>query len=65
MGEELVRVRYAVYPTREAALAAGYPDAEHGTWQTSPASVRCVEGWIALDVPEPDGDPEAPRRGAY
>jgi hypothetical protein len=51
-GEELVRVRFAVYPTREAAVAAGYPDAEYGTWQTSPASPRCVEGWIALDRPE-------------
>ena len=49
MEETLVRVQYAVYPTREAALAAGYPDAELGTWQSRPSSAKCVEGWIALD----------------
>jgi hypothetical protein len=46
---QLVRVQFAVYPTREAALAAGYPDAEYGTWQKSPSACQCVEGWIALD----------------
>ncbi len=46
--ERLIRVQYAVYPTREAALAAGWPDAEYGTWQASPSSTRCVDGWIAM-----------------
>jgi hypothetical protein len=45
------RVQFAVYATREAALAAGWPDAEEGTWQLRPSSAECVEGWIALDYP--------------
>jgi len=47
--DDLVRVQFAVYPTREAAITAGYPDAEWGTWQERPSSTKCVEGWIALD----------------
>jgi hypothetical protein len=48
----MIRVRYAVYPTREAALAGGWPDAEYGVWQLRPSSTECVEGWIALDYPD-------------
>lgn len=44
-----VRQQYSVYPTREAALADGWPDAEYGTWAISPRSTSLVEGWIALD----------------
>lgn len=43
------RVQHAVYATREEALAAGWPDAEFGTWQRSPRDAKLVEGWIALD----------------
>jgi hypothetical protein len=48
---DLIRVQFAVYPSREAALAAGYPDAEYGTWQRRPSSTECVDGWIALGYP--------------
>jgi hypothetical protein len=49
MESTLVRIQYAVYATREATLAAGWLDTEWGTWQVSPSSTECVEGWIALD----------------
>lgn len=52
MSDKLVRVQFAVFATREEALAAGWPDAEFGTWQMSPRSTECVEGWIALDFEE-------------
>ena len=44
----LTRVQYQVYPSFDAAIAAGYSDAEFGNWQASPASTELVEGWIAL-----------------
>lgn len=46
---ELVRMQYCVYASKEDALAAGFPDAEFGVWQVSPASTKLIEGWIALD----------------
>lgn len=46
---ELVRMRYFVYASKEEALDAGFPDAEFGYWQASPASANLTEGWIALD----------------
>lgn len=62
MSDRLLRVQYRVYETREAALAAGYPDAEFGTWQTSPRSTRLREGWIALEYE--GGEEEAQARNA-
>ena len=44
----LIRGQYQVFPSFEAATAAGYPGAEFGNWQASPASTELVEGWIAL-----------------
>ena len=46
------RVQYAVFPTREDARAAGWPEAEYGVWQVTPSAARCEPGWIALDAPE-------------
>lgn len=46
---ELVRMQYFVYASKEDALAEGFPDAEFGVWQVSPASAEIIEGWIALD----------------
>jgi len=43
------RVRYSVYASKEAALADGWPDAEYGVWQRTPASPELIAGWIALD----------------
>lgn len=45
----IYRQQFAVFATREDAIVAGWPDAEYGTWQRSPSSVECVDGWIALD----------------
>lgn len=47
--EELVRVQFAVFSTKQEALDAGYPDAEEGTWQEKPSSSVLIDGWIALD----------------
>ena len=44
----MFRVQYAVFPTRQAALDAGWPDAQFGSWQVSPASSETRQGWIAL-----------------
>ena len=44
----MIRVQFQVFSSFEAAIAAGYPDAEFGIWQVSPASTVLVEGWIAL-----------------
>lgn len=46
---ELVRMQYYIYSSKEDALAEGFPDAEYGMWQASPASTDLIEGWIALD----------------
>ena len=45
----LVRVQFIVFASFEAAIKAGYPSAEWGTWQTQPGSTEMSEGWIALD----------------
>ncbi len=45
---QLVRVRYGIYPTREAAIAAGWVDAEYGLGFTSPGDTKQVQGWIPL-----------------
>ncbi len=45
----MIRVQFVIFPTREAAIAAGWLDAEFGTWQKSPGSTEMVDGWIALD----------------
>ncbi len=53
MTTNLIRVQYKVYDTREAALTAGFPDAEFGVWGTSPLFPKQrSEGWIALDYEE-------------
>lgn len=52
--KRLIRVQYAVYQTKEAALADGWPDAEYGCWQLAPWSPKLVRGWIALEFDEPD-----------
>lgn len=49
--EKLIRVQFKIYSTGEAAMAAGWPDAEWGTWQTSPGDTSLSEGWIALNYP--------------
>lgn len=48
----LIRVQFQVFPSFDAALNAGYPDAEFGDWQASPASTKLTEGWIALTYDE-------------
>lgn len=46
----LIRVRDAVFATREEALAAGYPDAEYGWWVPSNGNIAKARwGWIALE----------------
>lgn len=52
MEQRVVRVQYAVFPSREAAIQAGFLDAEFGTWQPYAGSSKLVEGWIALEVEE-------------
>lgn len=47
--KRLVRVQYAVYDSKEAALADGWVDAEYGCWQSEPSSPKLVRGWIALE----------------
>lgn len=52
----MIRVREAgVYATREAALTAGYPDAECGWWvpQNCDPSLAS-EGWLALEYESDD-----------
>ena len=44
----LIRAQYQVFHSFEAAINAGYPGAEFGVWQASPASTALIEGWIAL-----------------
>ena len=44
----MIRMQYSIFPTHDAATNAGYPDAEFGNWQASPASTKLTEGWIAL-----------------
>lgn len=52
---DLIRVQYRIFDSRQAALAAGYPDAEWGeSWQISPGSTEMRPGWIALDCPDED-----------
>jgi hypothetical protein len=51
MSTELVRQRGQVYPTREAALAAGHQDAEWGSWAVG-NSTAVRYGWIGLDPAE-------------
>jgi hypothetical protein len=46
---DLIRVPHAIYQSREAAIAAGWPDAEEGVWQAHCWSPELVRGWIALD----------------
>jgi hypothetical protein len=46
----LVRQRDRVYDTREAAILAGWPDAEFGFWIPANGDAsQGQEGWIALD----------------
>lgn len=52
--EQLIRVPYVIFSSREAAREAGWPDAEFGVWQTSPGGTACVEGWIALQTDTAD-----------
>jgi hypothetical protein len=57
MSERLIRVRDAVYPTREAALAAGYPEAEYGWWVPANCNLaRAAWGWKPLDYEEDDDE---------
>lgn len=45
---EIVRVQYAVFASKDEAIAAGYVDAEYGYWQQSPGG-EIKEGWIGLE----------------
>lgn len=45
----LVRVRYATFASKEAALCAGYADAEQGTWLRQDGSEDPNE-WIGLET---------------
>lgn len=47
-----IRQQFAVYASREEAIAAGWPDAEFGCWQKSPKSTALFQGWIALNYEE-------------
>lgn len=48
-----IRVRDYVYPTREAAIAAGWDDAEFGFWVPANGDQsKGREGWIALQREE-------------
>jgi len=44
----MTRVQYSVFDSREAAIAAGWADAEFGDWQES-LNGKIRKGWIALD----------------
>lgn len=47
-GGVMYRIQFSIYPTREAAMADGWEDAEFGYWQVAAGSTKIVEGWIAL-----------------
>jgi hypothetical protein len=50
----LIRVRDQIYDSREAAVAAGWDDAEYGYWIPSDCDIsRGRNGWIALSS-DPD-----------
>lgn len=53
--QRLYRVRDAVYPTREAAIAEGWDDAEYGLWCTRDGNLWRT-GWIALSTEPEDAD---------
>jgi hypothetical protein len=47
--KRLIRQRGAVYDTREAALADGWPEAEYGWWVPANGDLALARwGWIAL-----------------
>lgn len=54
----IVRCAGAIFETREAAIAAGFVDAEQGRWQVAPGATDLVDGWIGLAEEE-----EEPRPG--
>lgn len=48
--DKLVRQRGQIFESHEAALAAGYPDAEFGWWIPANGDIgNAKQGWIALD----------------
>jgi hypothetical protein len=54
MEPKLYRTRF-VFPTREAAVAAGWADAEYGVWYSRDLA-RQTEGWLALSAHADDAE---------